>query len=56
MKPTRIHRPKIKLWGEILKNTVIKANGKSNTPSVEIRNEYDFNHALRCSLLKKIPL
>ena len=56
MKPSNRHKHNITLWGGRLKKTVIKASGKSNTPSAETRNEYDLSQALLRSLSKKIQL
>ena len=51
MKPSNRHKHNIRL-----KKTVIKASGKSSTPSAETRNEYDLSQVLLRSLSKKIQL
>lgn len=56
MKPSNRHKHNITLWVGRLKKTVIKASGKSNTPSAETRNEYDLSQVLLRSLSKKIQL
>ena len=52
MNPSNRHTHNITL----LKKTVIKASGKSSTPSAETRNEYDLSQVLLRSLSKKIQL
>ena len=54
MKPSNRHKHNITLWVGRLKKTVIKASGKSSTPSAETRNEYDLSQVLLRSLSKKI--
>ena len=46
MKPSNRHKHNITLWVGRLKKTVIKASGKSSTPSAETRNEYDLSQVL----------
>ena len=56
MKPTNRHKHYITSWVGRLKKTVIRASGKSSTPSAEMRNEYDLSQVLLRSLSKKIQL
>ena len=55
MKPSNRHKHNITLWVGRLKKTVIKASGKSSTPSAETRNEYDLSRT-SAFFVKKDPI